>query len=174
MKVLRDNKDSLMAMLEAFVHDPLINWRLLGTTTVNSDNHHSSSVINTSEENVKEMVPEEHDDDDDDVVENSNDTADMAKKDLNLTETYHDRNRREMMVSKAMEEATKGLGEAPVEEQLNSRALEITQRILDKLTGRDFENDHVLNVPNQVDRLIHQATASENLSQCYLGWCPFW
>jgi len=29
MKVLRTNKDSVMAMLEAFVHDPLINWRLL-------------------------------------------------------------------------------------------------------------------------------------------------
>ena len=30
MTVLRDNKDSLMAMLEAFVYDPLINWRLFG------------------------------------------------------------------------------------------------------------------------------------------------
>ena len=29
MAVLRNNKDSVMAMLEAFVHDPLINWRLL-------------------------------------------------------------------------------------------------------------------------------------------------
>lgn len=29
MRVLRDNRDSLMAILEAFVHDPLINWRLL-------------------------------------------------------------------------------------------------------------------------------------------------
>jgi len=29
MSVLRENKDSLMAVLEAFVHDPLINWRLL-------------------------------------------------------------------------------------------------------------------------------------------------
>ena len=29
MRVLRENKDSAMAMLEAFVHDPLINWRLL-------------------------------------------------------------------------------------------------------------------------------------------------
>ncbi|KAI9327967.1 armadillo-type protein [Obelidium mucronatum] len=28
MRVLRENKDSLMAVLEAFVHDPLINWRL--------------------------------------------------------------------------------------------------------------------------------------------------
>ena len=33
MRVLRSNKDSVMAMLEAFVHDPLINWRLLNTTT---------------------------------------------------------------------------------------------------------------------------------------------
>ncbi|KAI5299430.1 phosphatidylinositol kinase- protein kinase tor1 [Ascosphaera atra] len=28
MRVLRDNKESLMAVLEAFIHDPLINWRL--------------------------------------------------------------------------------------------------------------------------------------------------
>lgn len=29
MKVLRDNKESLMAVLEAFVYDPLITWRLI-------------------------------------------------------------------------------------------------------------------------------------------------
>ena len=29
MRVLRLHRDSVMAMLEAFVHDPLINWRLL-------------------------------------------------------------------------------------------------------------------------------------------------
>jgi FKBP12-rapamycin complex-associated protein len=29
MRVLRGNKESLMAVLEAFVHDPLINWRLM-------------------------------------------------------------------------------------------------------------------------------------------------
>lgn len=29
MEVLRRNKDSLMAVLEAFVYDPLLNWRLV-------------------------------------------------------------------------------------------------------------------------------------------------
>eukprot|EP01066_Platyproteum_vivax_P009752 Platyproteum_vivax@DN4316_c0_g1_i1.p1 len=29
MRILRQNKDSVMAMLDVFVHDPLINWRLL-------------------------------------------------------------------------------------------------------------------------------------------------
>ncbi len=28
MNVLRNNSESLMAVLEAFVYDPLINWRL--------------------------------------------------------------------------------------------------------------------------------------------------
>lgn len=53
MRVLRSNKDSVMAMLEAFVHDPLINWRLLNTTTdtaVDSStptNESSTSSIST-------------------------------------------------------------------------------------------------------------------------------
>ncbi|DAZ92720.1 TPA: hypothetical protein N0F65_001777, partial [Lagenidium giganteum] len=34
MQVLRENRHSLMAMLEAFVHDPLICWRLLAPTNV--------------------------------------------------------------------------------------------------------------------------------------------
>jgi hypothetical protein len=29
MRVLRDNKESVLALLEAFVHDPLISWRLV-------------------------------------------------------------------------------------------------------------------------------------------------
>ena len=29
MRVLRENKDSVMAVLEAFVYDPLLNWRLV-------------------------------------------------------------------------------------------------------------------------------------------------
>ena len=29
LKLLRDNKDGLLAVLEAFVYDPVINWRLL-------------------------------------------------------------------------------------------------------------------------------------------------
>ncbi|KAJ3037894.1 phosphatidylinositol kinase- protein kinase tor1 [Rhizophlyctis rosea] len=37
MRVLRENKDSVMAVLEAFVYDPLINWRLLSTASPKQD-----------------------------------------------------------------------------------------------------------------------------------------
>lgn len=49
MSVLRDKRDSLMAMLEAFVYDPLISWRLLannedqalGGVAVAIEDHHA-------------------------------------------------------------------------------------------------------------------------------------
>lgn len=37
MRVLRSNKESVTAMLEAFVHDPLINWRLLNTNEATAE-----------------------------------------------------------------------------------------------------------------------------------------
>lgn len=39
MQLLRDNKDTLMSVLDAFVHDPLVEWEdkkreLVGTSTI--------------------------------------------------------------------------------------------------------------------------------------------
>jgi len=41
MRVLRENKESLMAVLEAFIHDPLLNWRLTGDTSPPGPNFRS-------------------------------------------------------------------------------------------------------------------------------------
>ena len=59
-------------------------------------------------------------------------------------------------------------------EALNKKALSVINRVRDKLTGRDFNPNEKLAVPQQVDLLIKQATSKENLCQCYIGWCPFW
>ncbi|KAJ3270253.1 phosphatidylinositol kinase- protein kinase tor1 [Terramyces sp. JEL0728] len=99
MRVLRTNKDSLKAVLEAFVYDPLINWRLISDEVPPQEN-----VLNR--------------------------------------------------------------------QVLNKRALEVVERINCKLNGQDFKGEH-LDATQQVDRLIAQATSIENLSQCYMGWCPF-
>jgi hypothetical protein len=86
---------------------------------------------------------------------------------------------------------------AASEEALNERALKVIRRVQDKLNGRDFHsspeenNTHQhahaaaaangggggeasLDVQDQVQRLIIQATSSENLSQLFVGWCAFW
>ena len=59
-------------------------------------------------------------------------------------------------------------------EELNKIAKIVLDRINDKLQGTDFQKGTVLDVKNQVERLICQATSHENLAQSYLGWCPFW
>ncbi|KAL7500860.1 hypothetical protein ACHAWT_010361 [Skeletonema menzelii] len=66
------------------------------------------------------------------------------------------------------------------DEALNEKALKVIRRVQDKLTGTDFhspEEEFVgepLDVQEQVQRLIVQATSSENLCQLFIGWCAFW
>ena len=59
-------------------------------------------------------------------------------------------------------------------ENQNARAIEVLDRVQQKLTGRDFKNTEELDVLNQVDKLIGEATKLENLCQHYIGWCSFW
>jgi FKBP12-rapamycin complex-associated protein len=54
------------------------------------------------------------------------------------------------------------------------RALKVIDRVSAKLRGKDFSKEQSLDVPQQVQRLIDQATSHENLCQCWTGWCPFW
>lgn len=56
----------------------------------------------------------------------------------------------------------------------NARALEVLDRVSQKLTGRDFKPGEELDVLLQVDKLIQEATKLENLCQHYIGWCSFW
>lgn len=56
----------------------------------------------------------------------------------------------------------------------NARAVEVLDRVNQKLTGRDFKSHEELEVVAQVNKLIIEATKLENLCQHYIGWCSFW
>lgn len=60
------------------------------------------------------------------------------------------------------------------EEALNEKALKVIRRVQDKLSGTDFpdfdETCEPVDVPEQVQRLIVEATSSENLCQLFIGW----
>eukprot|EP00941_MAST-03F_sp_MAST-3F-sp1_P000707 g707.t1 len=60
MRKLRDNRDSVMAMLEAFVHDPLISWRLVESdqnpiVKINGKSGKRKSVDENKMESVKDL-----------------------------------------------------------------------------------------------------------------------
>ncbi|GHJ88255.1 hypothetical protein NliqN6_4657 [Naganishia liquefaciens] len=131
MEVLRDNKDSLMAVLEAFVYDPLIAWRLVPTNNPGG---------------AKEVEAEAN-------GEGRAAYAPQRKNKADENEILNDAERPEVK---------------------NSRALFVIDRVKNKLTGRDFKQNVVLPVQDQVELLIIQATSLENLCQCFIGWCAFW
>ncbi|WFD44630.1 non-specific serine/threonine protein kinase [Malassezia psittaci] len=114
MRVLRDNRESVLALLEAFVHDPLISWRLV------------------TDVDAEQRAP--------DAREHEPTTSVRG-----------------------------GEGEAR-----NQRALEVVRRIQNKLSGRDFNPNFTLSIPDQVQRLVQDATCVENLCVAFIGWCAFW
>ena len=76
------------------------------------------------------------------------------------------------------------------DEGMTDRAVTVIRRVTDKLTCRDFAalalgllalNPNevarpatALDVHDQVDWLIRQASATEKLCLSFLRWCPFW
>ena len=75
MRVLRDNRDSLLSMLEAFIHDPLISWRLLGAAEPELSRRStlSAPVVQSSDEEE-----EAYDSYDSDETEEDDDTPDSS------------------------------------------------------------------------------------------------
>nr|QND78269.1 TOR [Cyrtorhinus lividipennis] len=145
MKVLHRNKDSLMAVLEAFVYDPLLNWRLMETNHASSKCKRAQPSASHSQEQISSEL---------------NDS---------VSAMLHNSATNKMPAASSLENIDGSLPETT-----NKKAVAIITRVLEKLTGRDFNHDEPVDVPRQVELLIQQATSNENLCQCYIGWCPFW
>ncbi|PWN54196.1 putative TOR1-1-phosphatidylinositol 3-kinase [Violaceomyces palustris] len=109
MRVLRDNKESVLALLEAFVHDPLISWRLV-----------------------------------------TDDASEQKAPD-------------------ASENEASGHFISQAGDVRNQRALEVVRRIQNKLNGRDFNPQITLSIPDQIERLVQDATSKENLCVAFIG-----
>lgn len=260
MTILRENRDSLVAMLEAFLYDPLISWRLVDLSdahdnVADSSRVHlvnpvlSSDVGHGREEatvDVDSGVPidvtarsgvlpisegDEELDDDDDGNEIGDDTLPNSLHDHFPSTRAHSSREAAITATRArslqmyaniqtlaanlhgdriasitggdgasllaasgtiarsrMSERTMrqrelsslldGEDGLAAEEALNEKALKVIRRVQDKLAGTDFEdradNGMPLDVVDQVQRLIVQATSVENLSQLFIGWCAFW
>lgn len=260
MTVLRDNRDSLVAMLDAFVYDPLISWRLLGQSPNNNENDNAQpyhlpvpdndghnelglkesavgdnargrSILKSKNAPIREDTIEE-DGADLDLGSTEHDPRILLKplSDTNFIETrmnsqtgsMHSSQLRSLKMyseiqslasnlnmssriasitgdgsvrqffaesasrsrlgksvrqREAMSIAGDDVG-AATEEALNEKALKVIRRVQDKLTGTDFhppdDETDPLDVQDQVQRLIVQATSTENLCQLFIGWCAFW
>lgn len=149
MSVLRRNKDSLMAVLEAFVYDPLLNWRLLDVAIEKTQRSKNTDDTMGSLSGSNE-----------DPIELLSIGAVPKIKSSDLANINAD--------------SSMGLHQMHPTEATNKKARTIVDRVKQKLTGNDFNSLEAVSVQRQIDLLIQQATNNENLCQCYIGWCPFW
>lgn len=179
MRVLRDNRDSVMAMLEAFVYDPLISWRLLAQDNNEGENKmitKSASMEDVTTASQKSPVEKLRDQlmtttlSPSPMVSTFTDTDDTS---MSSTRPSEIGTLREVPLRRAISSDINNEDE-PLQENLNARALEVINRIQAKLTGRDFNDTEELTVEQQVHRLVKEATNIENLCQLFTGWCPMW
>ena len=212
MRVLRANKDSLIAMLTAFVHDPLISFRLLiplimkatkrkhymqmqskekfiseslrkgNVIEMKGDDTHNNSKLNHNNNNISNSSSNRNNNNSSSNIHH-HDNKDMNIKRINTNKS----NVINVNAVEDMELERRRIGSAEKQlymefeekeniesDDLNKIAKIVLERIIDKLQGTDFTKSNTLDVKNQVEKLILQATSHENLSQSYLGWCPFW
>ena len=165
MRVLREHKGSVMAMLEAFVHDPLLQWRILAGN-VYKKGQGTSDIADKNLAMRRNIITEYCDTLPESQEANAPENAMPTRKDRTADE-------------RELKSASVHCDEAdPVDDSSGDtthKGVQLLSRINDKLNGTDFEKEAGgLDINKQVDRLINQATRVENLCSCYIGWCPFW
>ncbi|CAN4107823.1 unnamed protein product [Withania somnifera] len=161
MQVLRLHKDSVMAMMEAFVHDPLINWRLFnfndpqGSTLASA---HVPPVVNSEESSSnRELLQPQRGARERELLQAVNQLGD-ANEVLN-----------ERAVAVMARMSNKLTGRDFAATSASSSSLQHAQDHSTLISGETREADHGLSVKLQVQKLIQQAMSHENLCQNYVG-----
>ncbi|KAJ6302636.1 hypothetical protein OIU77_016676 [Salix suchowensis] len=167
MQVLRTHKDSVMAMMEAFVHDPLINWRLFNFNEVPQmsmfTNSHVPAVVNADESSPSRELPQ---------PQRGARERELLQAVNQLGDANEVLNERAVVVMARMSNKLTGRDFSTSSFTASSIQHAVDHSSL--ISGDTREVDHGLSVKLQVQKLIIQATSHENLCQNYVGWCPFW
>ncbi|CBH10310.1 phosphatidylinositol 3-kinase tor, putative [Trypanosoma brucei gambiense DAL972] len=148
MCVLRDGSRSVLAILEAFIQDPLISWRLLnhmkkepGDSTVHKNIDEQSEAVGPRMSSVAFPGAPVRDD--------------MFTVDSKLTRCA-----------------------SIPDDDVVHKGVKVFQRVRSKLKGEEFlrtKGDTKSTDPKvQVARLIVEATDITNVAQSWAGWYPFW
>lgn len=164
-----------MAVLEAFIHDPLLTWRLTNPASPPGPN------FNAEQENAIEGVPPPGRARRPSILDGPVAPSEfLAGQGPGVGDVLGGAppatRSRARTNSSAIQPRSipNGNGPQDMAEVQNARAVEVLDRVAQKLTGRDFKPDDELNVTEQVNKLIIEATKLENLCQHYIGWCSFW
>nr|XP_019048571.1 hypothetical protein I302_02343 [Kwoniella bestiolae CBS 10118]OCF27501.1 hypothetical protein I302_02343 [Kwoniella bestiolae CBS 10118] len=164
MNVLRDSRSTVLAMLEAFLYDPLLSWTIGPNEPSHAEHNTQSSTERQTKTHTKRAHVQTH------IVPQSlapaagctgnSDIYDRIENSLIATYLETDSYMARVSSSTGM---------------TNTKALQVLSQIERKLIGYHKDADQPLTINRQVQALIEEATDLKNLSQGYvLGWIPQW
>ncbi|KAA6376618.1 MAG: putative Serine/threonine-protein kinase tor [Streblomastix strix] len=172
MQLLRKNKDGIMAMLEAFILDPLSGC-FKQEDNKQQQMHLQKEIITKVfiyEENAYDDYDDEEDDEDEDQRWNSN------KNNSTQSSKYFNRTDGESMFGQLVSRSSSisgVFGNEANRHDIGAQAKQSISCIERKLKGFKFGGEFMA-IKKQVTDLIQKASSCENLSNMYLGWMPFW
>ncbi|CAO3569415.1 unnamed protein product [Mortierella alpina] len=143
LQVLRENSESLIAVLEGFLHDPLVEW---SKGKKRGQQLQQAAIAAAGGANLIDPLGED----------SGLGAGDEARARL----------------QKPRAAAAAGGGDAFDAEQ-NEKAQAILTQTKKKLMGTEGGNHFVLTVQGQADDLIQAATSVEHLSAMYIGWSSY-
>lgn len=171
MRVIRSNKESIMAVLEAFIHDPLLNWRL-GRRESPMEPSFPSERRNSIAQNPANNAQNQAELVNGQVAGGAAAPSRPGQAGFEVGRpSSGGRGRRLSALQAGTLDPHDANERADVQ---NAGAVQVLDRVRQKLVGRDFKPEDELDVDDQVAKLIRQATNVENLCQHYIGWCSFW
>ena len=204
MRVLRNNKDSLVGILTTFIHDPLVSFRAFiplirkerenKTIDIKDFDFEKYFLKNNDNKNnniTKSILDKQTNIFDSVKYKNNNNNLQYSlytfrknrQNNNKLTNQIFDYQKKSKYAIHKMDMTDRQLyNEFKQREEIESKEVNdiekiLFERILDKLNGYDFNKSILvkpLDVQQQVDVLITKATDEENICQSYIGWCPFW
>ena len=204
MELLRNNKDSLLAILGSFLYDPLISFKLMIPMIIKQKRMEDKTL-----KKKRNKIENDNKYDDEQYIKNTLSSSLRLKRNnlLNINNYHNNIENNEINEENYLINSPKKKGKEKIEiindekeknekkmmenderhifnlyeendeiesEELNNIAKIVLERIEHKLSGTDFSPDIIFDVKKQVQRLINEAVSYENLAQSYLGWCPFW
>ncbi|KAG0381061.1 serine/threonine-protein kinase M1 [Mortierella sp. AD032] len=149
MGVFRENMDSLVSVLEGFLHDPLVEW--------------SNSRKRGQQKDVTGTM----------AAPNGGAGVEDARMRL-LRGRTDSKAAATAQTASAMSEAASTADGEPYDEQQAEKAHQHLSTIRRKLNGSEGQSGMFsLSVVGQVEELIQNATSPENLGKMYIGWSAY-
>eukprot|EP01132_Coremiostelium_polycephalum_P008325 gene8325-10225_t len=181
LELLRNNKQTLLNLLETFIYDPLFDWKLIQKNTsseapiISKDNMNQGAGEQNDEDSTSTLKKKEQNEDTINLGNNNNsgdsggESQELLEENESFTEENDSTDQQNDPPSTPTPTSKQIVVETKKDDLKSIQGLTVVNQVKLKLEGTEQK----LSVPDQVNMVIREAMNIENLSVMYEGWSPW-